>query len=466
MIYSPSVVILAIATLATTVVLSATGSASASTWSRPGRAAIVTGSLYSPRGLCRRSPTSVTGVCLRALPDRTGRVAHNDASLGASTGTRPAGLSSPRSLPSPPAACEFGTGQPIVNASRFLSCTDTDWELWTDTIISGVTEITGSLNFEDRQWNTYNTGDAPATWVHGLNIMILQGVGTLLEGTTADVDSTCGGANSTCDVSTDLGGNGQNVDLIPNTSYDNAWVEEDTGPASTSSGQIDVQDSLGITLSGSGGPGIPPWTFTDADLVGRCDSVATVKDHCINQDVIPTLTLSLAAYGAAAAIIQWAQTNLSAHWGVDGEGQPLHYLSNSALNKQNRKIICKTNWKASAALNTALKPYDTTDSCDEFPFAGSYESGAMMTGWNGQKKKYVTTGKDCAQVTAVKTDDTGVVETDWSSVSPLGSYSSSQVCVRGHIPASLNSKVGTAYSKLLSNDRVLGAEPFWLTVSS
>jgi hypothetical protein len=160
------------------------------------------------------------------------------------------------------------------------------------------------------------------------------------------------------------------------------------------------------------------------------------------------------------------QTNLSAHWGVDGEGQPLHYLSNSVLHEQNRKIICKTNWKASAALNTALKPYGTTDSCDEFPFAGSYESGAMMTGWNGQKKKYVTTGKDCAQVTAVKTDDTGVVETDWSSVSPLGSYSSSQVCVRGHIPASLNSKVGTAYSSFLASARVLDTEPFWLTVTS
>ncbi|MCC0574468.1 transposase [Streptomyces californicus] len=52
----------------------------------------------------------------------------------------------------------------------------------------------------------------------------------------------------------------------------------------------------------------------------------------------------------------------------------------------NRQAICGTT-------KFTKDPTITDDSCDEFPFAGAYESGAL----NG-----VDHGKDCAQVTAVK----------------------------------------------------------------
>ena len=111
--------------------------------------------------------------------------------------------------------------------------------------------------------------------------------------------------------------------------------------------------------------------------------------------------LSLARYGSSAAMIQWAQFNLSGAWGLQGVGAPLHRLTDSILSSNNREVICDSSFVANPAITAALAPYNDTDSCDEYPFASSYESGAMVDGVTGAPKPYVTTGANCAQVTAV-----------------------------------------------------------------
>src|SRR3954464_2357570 len=63
--------------------------------------------------------------------------------------------------------------------------------------------------------------------------------------------------------------------------------------------------------------------------------------------------------------------------------------------------------RPSAVRPSSRQTRPSGDSCDEFPFAGVYESGAL----NG-----VDHGKDCAQVTAVKADSTGDLATDWPTV--------------------------------------------------
>ncbi|CAM5640474.1 hypothetical protein SCALM49S_04792 [Streptomyces californicus] len=66
----------------------------------------------------------------------------------------------------------------------------------------------------------------------------------------------------------------------------------------------------------------------------------------------------------------------------------------------NRQAIC-------GATKFTKDPTITDDSCDEFPFAGTYESGAL----NG-----VDHGKDCAQVTAVKKGSGTGLPTVWPTV--------------------------------------------------
>jgi hypothetical protein len=76
------------------------------------------------------------------------------------------------------------------------------------------------------------------------------------------------------------------------------------------------------------------------------------------------------------------------------------------------------------------------------------ESGATEEGADGNPKPFVTTGADCAQVTADHTDTTNQFgPTDWVSVT-VNSTTGSDPCIRGHIPKKLNSYVGDVFRGL------------------
>jgi len=82
-------------------------------------------------------------------------------------------------------------------------------------------------------------------------------------------------------------------------------------------------------------------------------------------------------------------------------------------------------------------------------------------------KPYVTTGANCAQVTAVQTGTSGTNEAaDWNSITVSGTPSGTEPCVRGHIPGLLNSLVGSAYSALITTNRLISKDPFWVAVTA
>ncbi|MFI2511543.1 hypothetical protein [Streptomyces sp. NPDC018972] len=120
----------------------------------------------------------------------------------------------------------------------------------------------------------------------------------------------------------------------------------------------------------------------------------------------PTLFVSRTEYGSSADMIDWSQQNLSGHWGLKGTGAPLHRLRNAKQRDANRQALCGSG-------KFTKDPAITDDTCDEFPFAATYESGAL----NG-----VDHGKDCAQVTAVRAETTGDNATDWPTITPVGPF--------------------------------------------
>lgn len=198
-----------------------------------------------------------------------------------------------------------------------------------------------------------------------------------------------------------------------------------------------------------------PWDY-------RCDNgLATAGTGCVVPEYIPTLDISRGTYGAAAAMIAWAQKNLDGHWGVKGEGDPLKRLNNPKVGTPagNRKVICKRKsmpfglWKAGSVT--------MSDSCDEFPFAGTYQSGAMPP-------DPVANGAECAQVKAVKTSDTGDNPARlWNSIEVIGTFSAHDKCVRGHIPIKLNVDLGSkGYQALINSARLINEDPFWVAVTS
>jgi len=165
-------------------------------------------------------------------------------------------------------------------------------------------------------------------------------------------------------------------------------------------------------------------------------------------------------FGAAAALIQWAQVNMSAHWGWQGHGKPLKRLAGRAAIDANRGVICETDFRPFPAWVAEHGTLEVKDSCDEFPFAATYESGAM-------RPFGVKTGAACQQVKAVKTSDTGSEAQIWNKVTPFSKFiRHAAKCVRGHIPITLNVELGRdRYRAFIGSERLLDTDPFWLSVT-
>jgi len=197
-----------------------------------------------------------------------------------------------------------------------------------------------------------------------------------------------------------------------------------------------------------------PWKY-------RCDNgLALTGTGCIVPMFIPTLDISRGTYGAAAAMIAWAQKNLDGHWGLKGKN-PLRRLRNpkEGTPDDNRKVICRRQWKPGPLWHAGS--VTMKDSCDEFPFAATYESGAMPP-------DPVASGAQCAQVKAEQTSDAGDDPARlWNNVVVTGTFSPHDKCVRGHIPITLNVDLGQkAYQGLINSDRLIDRDPFWVAVTS
>lgn len=370
-----------------------------------------------------------------------------------------------------PSQCMFPApplpGNVVPHPDRLTSCGDTAFTLYNIEYSDDGETILGTFDFEDFQWVTFTGTDS--TWTHGMITLSYTGTGDLTDGFSAQISSECWLAEGACNAVSETSPDPQTIAVTDDNSYSFEWQENDEGPAATSPGSDDfLEGYLAVNWEATTPDGGFAEAIDGGDLAGRCDSIATGSDGCVDEDNIPTLYLSQATYGASAAMIAWAQQNLSGHWGLQGQGSPMTYLGNQALAGDNREIICQDgSFSPDAGLTAALAPYGDTDSCDEFPFAASYDSGAMEDDAYGNPKPYVTTGANCAQVTATQTGSSGGNEAaDWNAITVTGSPSGSEPCVRGHIPGTLNSLVGGRYGNFVQTERLLDEDQFWVAVTS
>ncbi|KAB8191744.1 hypothetical protein FH608_027610 [Nonomuraea phyllanthi] len=410
-------------------------------------------------------------VCVRAW--RGEEAARRSAA--AATRRTPTAAPRPLAFPDEPSACGFGSpGSFKQDPNRFTSCSEVWWELITSERDSdGTVEITGSLNLNNRQWNLY---DATAvTWTHGLTITVHDGAGTLATGARAQAVSLCDEPGF-CLVDQVIGlPDDMEIDLVPGHSYSYGWIEKENGGAAANQGAVVPLSFAGARLIGFAQDQVPPWVFTDDNLWGRCDgSLPGARAGCVNPYHTPTFIFERALYGAAADMIAWAQQNLAGAWGSRLGGRPMHYLYSTA--DGNRNVMCRT-FVQDDTLNAQLSTYpprDSTgrpeiDSCDEFPFNASYESGAMQTDVNGNPKPHITDGAQCAQVIAAKSGSTGNLALDFARVVPLERPTGFELCVRGHIPYTLNVALGRdGYLRQIRGFRTLDMpgyhDPFWIQV--
>jgi hypothetical protein len=170
----------------------------------------------------------------------------------------------------------------------------------------------------------------------------------------------------------------------------------------------------------------------------RCDAqLGGQPTGCVFSDYPPSLQLSVATYGAAAVNVEIGENYLV---GNPGWGAPLT-RGDPADTDSNRDAICDGTFLA-----TTLVP---NDSCDEYPFASSQQSGGAIG----------LTGSSCAEALPINLN--GVWYVEW-----FKPYLGTEQCLRGHVPSDQNSAVGSQLSSLINTNRVLIGDPYWVAVTS
>jgi hypothetical protein len=118
----------------------------------------------------------------------------------------------------------------------------------------------------------------------------------------------------------------------------------------------------------------------------RCDDMLKGQAAgCVLPAYPPTLT-TMAALPDIAANIKKIQTEGPGHYGRPGSPNPLHRLMNPAKQHKNQQAVCA---------RRITGPPPPGKSCDEYPFASTYEGGTKLSkpdrGWawvpTGQQNK-------------------------------------------------------------------------------
>lgn len=243
---------------------------------------------------------------------------------------------------------------------------------------SGPRVLIGTAKFQLVSWNVLSPSSR--TWESGIDISKTDATG-VWTGPVGDVSAepNCFAVSGTCEpefssptftsLATDLQG---------------TWHT-----TSTSSG-TDVTVT-GFDLTFRSAPDSVSWANISSSQPAsvRCDSLSYPRGGapgCINSDATPWMTgyyyTSSDTHGQAAGHIKSAQQALPDHWGLrqlagyDSQGRitfslqgtPLERIGgHPELTQQNRNAAC-----------AGFVPVDSDDSCDEFPFASTYQGAAFI----------------------------------------------------------------------------------------
>ncbi|WP_425703233.1 hypothetical protein [Micromonospora sp. DT48] len=196
---------------------------------------------------------------------------------------------------------------------------------------------------------------------------------------------------------------------------------------------IQTKYHMYVTTAGS----IPttPNVYWDSPVQApiRCDAELSTPGCVIpERRAILEYSVSDPNHGEAAALYQFAQAYLRG-WA------PLSRTDSEAIRDANRERTCGA---GSSDPFVFMPEYVPNDSCDEFPFAGTYEGG--------------TDGRLCADILPLYEDGQWVLY-EARADKPV---TFNEPCVRGHVDVDANSSAGGKYGAFVRNQRVLDTEKF------
>lgn len=187
---------------------------------------------------------------------------------------------------------------------------------------------------------------------------------------------------------------------------------------------------------------VPNWSNRGFDV--RCDNKVGGNTGCVFPKYTPTLTLDTYKYPAAAAYYWVLMEKLASHPGSEKYDKPLHRLADDAKTKENRDKMCML-----AVAEWDPSPLADGESCDEYPFAKSRESGGMT----------LPSGKLCVQMYAFEqADGSWMLDLDGRFAYP----SWNEICGRAAVPALQNTNAGGDLGRFTSEVRLLDADAYYV----
>jgi hypothetical protein len=188
------------------------------------------------------------------------------------------------------------------------------------------------------------------------------------------------------------------------------------------------------------------WT-TDADI--RCDNQLSPRGvGCVVPGFIPNLPLSVATYGAAAKNVEYGEDFIPGNPGLL-TSNPLTRGDVNAT-QGNRSAVCDSTF-------TPITRLVPTDSCDEYPFASSQQSGGQL--------KLI--GFECLNLLPLFVNGSWRPEFVNSFNPELEDvYNGDQLCERGHVPLDQNRAVGNALGSFYTLNRMLAGDPYTVSVTA
>lgn len=177
-------------------------------------------------------------------------------------------------------------------------------------------------------------------------------------------------------------------------------------------------------------------TWSSAPTI-RCDNLLGGQPAgCVYPDYAPYLELSAATYGAGAVNVAVGEDLIP---GSPGASTPLT-RGDPGFTNSNRAFICDSTF-----IYSSLVP---SDSCDEYPFASSQQSGGALG----------LTGSSCVETMPIELNGVWYYE--------LFNPYVSQPCERGHVPLSENQDIGAPLISMINTNRVLIDDAYWVQVTN
>ncbi|MER8002087.1 hypothetical protein [Streptomyces sp. NPDC095613] len=282
------------------------------------------------------------------------------------------------------------------------------------------------------------------TWKENIEFKYLRTTGKLTTPTiNASFTAKC---NESCSMVTASPWTGQRS-ILPGQTITGDVTYRVSKPDSGPLGGITTKHAMLITQPG-GIPTDPNASWTNPAKI-RCDNEVAGTSGCVYPHIKPDLKVPLSKYGEAAATYLFQQQVTSNKWGTPSN--PLHRLANERAQEDNRNKTCIT--AAEGTIDTPkLFVYKTskipTDSCDEYPFAGSTEGG--------------TPGELCNDIELTNTDGTW----NYKNANPSKPLRADAPCVRGHVPLLLNTNVGGDLGRLVQEERIVDFDTYTVTITA